>query len=328
MTAAERVGVFAVSCILLVATTAWAQNRVRVINNRSPIVSSDLVTPITYVDAGAELIRVSEQGIWVEVVLPGLNPRRETGFIARANLVGGAPPGRAPVAPTAAEPPPEPMPVPQQATSAPEPVRRPQAPTARIAPRVSLLGTGLRGFADVGAGSFLAHQSFDAVFGSAPIPGHIRGPWVGGGAQYQFRSGLFIEGEAQFFRQHGERVFVSGDTIFELGIPDTLTILPVSATVGYRFNGKKAAPFLGGGVGQYLVSEKTPFDDSSERAWSHPTSYHVVGGVEFRAGRGFDLAIQGKYLRAPDALTNGIGSAFGESDLGGVQLGIKLLIGR
>jgi opacity protein-like surface antigen len=188
-------------------------------------------------------------------------------------------------------------------------------------------GTGFRAFADVAVASFLARQSFDALFGSAPLPGQIRGPWVGAGAQYQSRSGLFIEGQAEFFRQRGERAFVSEATIFELGVPDTLLLLPVTGTLAYRFNGRKAAPFIGGGVGQYLTSERTPFDDSSERAWNRATSYHVVGGVEFRAGRSFGLAIQGRYTRAPNALTNGIGPAFGDSDLGGLQLGLKLLIG-
>src|SRR5204863_2788877 len=113
---------FAIVCLTM--TAAAQGQRVRVLNNRSPIVASDLLTPVTYVDAGAELIRVSEQGNWVEVVLPGLNPRRETGFIARANLTGGIPAPR-----TAAPPPatPESPAAPQRPIPAPEPVRRPPA---------------------------------------------------------------------------------------------------------------------------------------------------------------------------------------------------------
>src|SRR5262245_40520080 len=90
----------------LLSASAWSQERMRVIGNRSPILAHDFVTTLTYVEAGAELIVVGEQGNWVEVVLPGLNPRRETGFIARSNTgpLRGAPVRRAPVAPANSEP--------------------------------------------------------------------------------------------------------------------------------------------------------------------------------------------------------------------------------
>jgi len=52
----------------------------------------------------------------------------------------------------------------------------------------------------------MAHNSFDAVFGSAPIPGNIRGQWFGGGAQFKSKRGVFFERSAAFFRQTGERV--------------------------------------------------------------------------------------------------------------------------
>src|SRR5262245_19159979 len=315
--------------LLLLSASAWSQERMRVIGNRSPILAHDFVTTLTYVDAGSELIVVGEQGNWVEVVLPGLNPRRDTGFIARTNIgpLRGATVRRAPDAPPIAEPPPPtPPPVSQQPTPTPESARSSQqrAVAAATETRISLLGTGLRGFAKVGIGSFLAHQSFDAVLGSSKI----RGPWFGGGAQYQFRQGLFVEGEIAFFRQTGEHVFVNGDTIFKLGIPDTLTLLPVSATAGYRFHGRTVAPFVGGGIGQYVFSEKTPFDESAEHAWERANSYHVLGGVEFHAARGVGVAVQARYTRVPDALTGGVATVFNEDDLGGFQVAAKLLVGR
>src|SRR4051812_42157516 len=82
-------------------TSAWAQDRVRVINRQSPILAADLVTPVRHVDAGAELIVIRQQENWIEVLLPGLNPRRDTGFIARANVgpLREAPVPRQPAAP-------------------------------------------------------------------------------------------------------------------------------------------------------------------------------------------------------------------------------------
>jgi hypothetical protein len=310
-----------------VSTFAWAQNRVRVINSSTPILASDRVTPLTNVDAGAELIVISEQGNWIEVLLPGLNPRRETGFIARANIgpVRSVPAGQAPATGRPAEPPAAPQPAPRAEGQRPT---APSVPRQVSTSRVALLGTGLRGFATIGAESFLAQKSIDAVLGSAPIPGHLRGPWLGGGAQFQSRRGLFVEGEVGFFRRAGERVVVTDDTVFRLGIPDTLTLVPVTASVGYRFRTRSIGPFVGAGFGQYLFSEKTPFDDADERAWNKATSGHVFGGVEFRAARGLGIAAQARYSRVPGALTGGLATIFNETDLGGFQASAKVLIGR
>jgi len=324
---AVSIGVLMFIVLECFATNAVAQpERIRVVNDRSPILASDLITPVMYVDAGAELMMVGEQGNWIEVLLPGLNRRRETGFVAKGNI---APPRGTPVirrGPTAADAEP-PASSPQPATPpVSQPSRANAPPPGRRVATTAGLSTGLRGFGNVSLGAFTASHSFDAVLGSAPIPGHIRGPWLGAGAQYQARNGLFVEGGADFFRQTGQRVFVDGDTVYELGVPDKLTLIPVSATVGYRLKGRTAAPFVGGGIGQYLFSERTPFDDSSEHAWQHATSYHVLGGVEFRASREVGIAIQGRYTTTPDALSNGVGPALGESNLGGVQFGVKVLV--
>jgi len=82
---------------------------------------------------------------------------------------------------------------------------------------------------------------------------------------------MFVEGGIDMFRRTGQRVFVVGDTVFDLGVKDTLTLLPVSATIGYRFKGRTAAPFVGGGIGQYLSQEKAPFDEAVSTRGSGPT---------------------------------------------------------
>jgi opacity protein-like surface antigen len=294
--------VLTMCCVVCFTSGASGQDRVQVIKNRSSIVASNFVTVIATVDAGVELQQIRQQGNWIEVLLPGLNPRRSTGFIARVNVKPVGP------QPSAAEP--------ASSTDRPRTVSQ------------SRLTSGLRGFGNIGAGAFLARQSFDAVLGSAPIFGHLRGPWLGGGAQFQSRGGMFFEGGISFFRQTGQRVFVDGDTVFELGIPDALTIMPVTATLGYRFKGRSAAPFIGGGMGQYLFSETTPFDESSDRSWQRANSLHMLGGVEFHVARGLSVAVQGQYTRTPHALKGALGTVLGESDLGGMQFGAKVLIGR
>jgi hypothetical protein len=118
---------------------------------------------------------------------------------------------------------------------------------------------------------------------------------------------LFYKGGVGFFRQTGQRVFVNGDTISELGVPDTLTLMPVTATIGYRFRGRSVAAFVGGGTGQYLYSEQTSVDQSAEYGWHHANSFHGLGGVEFRAVHGMAIAVQGRYTRVPGALAGGNG---------------------
>jgi len=319
--------VLTMCCVVCCTRSALAQDRVQVVKNRCSIVAADFVTVIATVDAGVELRQMREQGNWIEVLLPGLNPRRSTGFIARVNVkpvrAASAPGARSDATRGATESPDirETPPQTSAIESGSSPERRGTVTQARLT-------SGLRGFGNIGAGAFLARQSFDAVLGSAPIFGRLRGPWLSGGAQFQSLSGVFFEGGISFFRQNGQRVFVEGDTVFGLGIPDTLTIVPVTATVGYRFKGRSAAPYIGGGVGQYLFSETTPFDQSSERSWQHANSLHMLGGVEFHVTRGVSVAVQGQYARTPHALRGALGTALGESDLGGVQLGAKVIIGR
>jgi hypothetical protein len=38
--------------------------------------------------------------------------------------------------------------------------------------------------------------------------------------------------------------------------------------------------------------------------------------------------VQARYTRVPDALTDGVATVFKEADLGGFQLGAKVLVGR
>ena len=78
--------VLTICCVVCCTSSALAQGRVQVVKNRCSIVAADFVTVIATVDAGVELQQMGEQGNWIEVLLPGLNPRRSTGFIARVNV--------------------------------------------------------------------------------------------------------------------------------------------------------------------------------------------------------------------------------------------------
>src|SRR5438034_750433 len=83
-------------------------------------------------------------------------------------------------------------------------------------------------FAQAGGSLFRAKNSFDTIFG-----GRL-GSTYGFGGQWVFPSGLFVQGAYERFRKTGSRVLVSGEQIFRLTIPDTLTVEPIDITLGYR----------------------------------------------------------------------------------------------
>jgi hypothetical protein len=182
----------------------------------------------------------------------------------------------------------------------------------------------LRGFGQAGFIGFAARQSVAAVTGQS------YGPTFGAGAQVRFRSGFYVQASFERFRRTGERVFVFEGETFPLGIPDTITVQPVVAAVGYRPpSSASIRPYVGVGLGTYHLQESSPFDDATEAIDQWHRGYHAHGGVEFWTRRWFAPAVEARYTTVPDALgTSGAAAAFKESNLGGWQVYGKILIGR
>jgi hypothetical protein len=182
--------------------------------------------------------------------------------------------------------------------------------------------TAVRGFGNIGYGWFDAHKSFDAVLGQ---PG---GFFFGAGGEFRFRNRLFVQGSLERFKRTGERAFVLDEEVFKLGIPDAVTVTPLAFTGGYRFPRRSMTPFVGGGFGRYFFTEKASFADPSENVDEQFTSYHVLGGVEWRGGGLLATAFEVQYTHVPDALDGGVAAAFNEHNLGGVEVRLKILVGR
>lgn len=258
-------------------------------------------TVATTVNIGTTLEIVGQQGNWYEVILPGPEWQpRQTGFIAksRVDLVSGTPPA---------------------STASPRRQARSQAPAARGRARSSS-----RVFAEAGYGRFTAKQTFDAVLGT---PG---GPWYGGGVLHQRASGLFVQGEVEFFSATGERVFVNNGTVFPLGLTDTVTIMPVMGSVGMRkaYGRRGLAFYVGAGAGVYLLRETSEFSDPADDVKQTDVAYRGLAGLEFPLSRAVAAALEVKYTAVPNSLTGATAEAFDEHDLGGVQVQVKLLFGR
>src|SRR5688572_2228182 len=158
--------------------------------------------------------------------------------------------------------------------------RRPSAPPPPV-PSIAV-----RGFFDVGATIFTAKDSFEAILGSSS------GTVYGGGGEVVLRQGWFFGGRVARFENDGQRVFVSGGEVFDLGIDTTITITPIELTGGYRLNapGRRVIPYAGGGIGTYRYREESEFAAGDDDVDESFTSYHVLGGAEFRITRWLGVA--------------------------------------
>ncbi len=279
------------------AASASAQTTVLVRVDQSTIWTHDFRSPAVVVRAGSILTVVGERKDWYEVVVPGLDGLKgETGFIFKPFVADAKEAVRLPAR-----------------SSPPSAVAR-----ARMArPRQ----IGFAGFGQFGYSRFSAQNSFQAITGAGG------GAVVGGGAEVRIGN-LFLGGSLDRYTQTGQRVLVIDREVFGLGIPDTISLVPMKALAGWRFEHGYATPYLGGGIGMVLFKEESLAADPGENIQTRFMSYHAIAGVEFRNGW-VATAFEVEYSRIPDSIgKGGASAAFQESNLGGVVGRIKILVGR
>ncbi len=181
--------------------------------------------------------------------------------------------------------------------------------------------------AQVGRLSQTAGDSFTAILGSST------GRIYGGGVELTLRSGLFARLDVSRFAAEGQRVDSVDGQIVPLGIPLSISLLPVEFTGGYRLRpyvlGRRRqmrlVPFVGGGVGSVAYHEETDAAHPEERVSERYTSYHLLGGVDVPLGRRVALGVDAAKRWIPDGMgSGGISQKFGESDLGGSVLRLRV----
>lgn len=185
----------------------------------------------------------------------------------------------------------------------------------------------IRGFGDLGATSFTASDSFEAVLGSRA------GVLFGGGIEVVLPATVFVHARVARFQKDGARVFVFDGETFPLGIATTVRITPVELTGGYRFRsrGSRLVPYVGGGVGWHRYTETSDFAEDDENISTTRTGYHMVGGAELRVTRWLGVAGEVQWTTVPDALgqhPDSVSAAFEETDLGGTTFRVKFVVGR
>lgn len=207
------------------------------------------------------------------------------------------------------------------ACAAPASAQTGRAPGPPERPAVSV-----RLFGDGGIDRFAASRSFNAIFGENT------GPVYGGGAEVALRAGWFLRAGVWRFRQRGERAVRLDNQTFKLGIPLTVTLMPVEVSAGYRFAGRgrtRLIPYVGAGVSSHSYKETSEFAEGDENVDERFTGYQVLGGVEARVHRLFGVAGEIQYTAVPDAIgAGGLSAEFGEKDLGGLIVRARLLFGR
>lgn len=300
--------------ITLSASAAFAQSKVRVVQDNTMIWHIGVSVAAGTVPAGTVLEVVRQTGTFYEVLIPEkFGGQGQVRRIAASSVevisrsVNPSVRRNAPVERTSPDPD-------AQRSASPSPVVHERGEPAMA----------VRGFGQAGLMMPSARESFRTVAGDA------YGFAFGGGAQVRFRNGLFVEGSLDQFRKTGERVFVYDDTVFPLGIPNTITVRPLLFTAGYRFGpSRSVVPYLGGGIGLFSLTERTSFSEGGESTDDQSTGYRMSGGLELRSSQFVSTALEAAYTRVPNSLgIGGVSQLFGERDLGGFEFRVKLLFGR
>jgi opacity protein-like surface antigen len=262
---------------------------------------------IATLPAGVPLDALARDAQWIEVRLPERfgGPGDVRGFVFNGHVTHVSGPALAALPGPSAAP---------AAVSGSAARRRPVSRAPRF---------GVRGYAEGAYQWFTAADSFKAILDTSG------GLYYGGGAQVHIGP-IYVDVGVSRFEDTGERAFVFEGDVFRLGIPDRITMTPVVVTAGYRFPIRdRIVPYIGGGVGSLRFEETSDFADANENVSERFTSYHGVAGMEYSVTRWAFVAGEVRYAAVPDALgAPGISGEFDESNLGGLSVAVKVLIGR
>lgn len=270
------------------------------------------LTPLRTLAVGTTLMVERVEEDWVQVTFNDRQFGRRLGWIERRSIrmnIFETPP---------AEPKPTPAPLPGQGQARPgvrPAIRRQPAPI------------GLRLLGSAASDSMSAAESFRAVTGSDRVPSY------GGGIQVtNLWHGLYAEVAAERSVRDGQRVFVSGDDVFALGIPLRVRMTPIDVVGGWR-----SAPvgrfMTYGGAGMTFVRYEETSDfadaDENENVKEDGLGVVAVAGVEVRLSNWVHVRGEGRYRRVNDVLgLGGASAAFEETRLGGFGGGLKIVLGR
>jgi opacity protein-like surface antigen len=273
---------------------------------------------VMVLDQGTEVRILAKTGSWLKV---RLTKDGTTGFIFRTLVRTIRSESGKSASPTIAAPP--------KRRAAPS---QPAAPKQTAARRTSRSKVGpsrdgphfvVRAFGQASYVSFSAKQSFNAIMGSSS------GSGLGGGVQLRYGPAFLQLGLSRYSKS-GERVFELDGEVYPLGVKDTVTVTPLTAIGGMRVLQRgRLAVHVGAGIGSCSFKETSDFEDDSEGVDESFTSYHLIAGAEYRIHRFVAVGLECHYTSVPNAIgQGGVSAVFDETNLGGVGVQLKLLVGK
>jgi hypothetical protein len=165
-----------------------------------------------------------------------------------------------------------------------------------------------------------ASRSAQAIF-----DGTSGGPTGGLSARYALGRSFFVSLAGRYFTRKGERVFVAapGSPAFRLGHPLTVKIIPVYASLGYRFSQKaRLVPYVTAGGGVTAYRERSTVAGEVLTYEATKPSAHLALGADFGRGR-VRFGAEAGYSFVPKTIgdgINGVSKVYGEDDVGGLSL--------
>ena len=174
--------------------------------------------------------------------------------------------------------------------------------------------------------AFAAQKTFDAVLGTASVR-----PFWGGGLQVGLLDHFFVQLNASRYGQSGQRAFVAPDgTIFPLNIPLDVSITTFEVAGAYRRPIVRRVWAYGAvGITRDAYTETSSFADAAENTDASAAGLAVLGGVEVRVHPWVSVAGEFAHTRVHGILgSGGISKDFGEDNLGGNAIRLRILVGR
>lgn len=170
---------------------------------------------------------------------------------------------------------------------------------------------GYQGFSSAGDS---AKAVFDGSTGTSTLGGSVR---------FGLTRSLFAGAGVRVMKKEGERVFVEGpgSTVFRLGHPLEVRLVPVYGFVGWRFMPESSlVPYLSAGGGFTSYSEESTVGGLTESESFSKATWHVAAGADYAIGA-FGIGFEARFTSVPNVIgLGGVSKIYGETDLGGFSV--------
>jgi hypothetical protein len=172
--------------------------------------------------------------------------------------------------------------------------------------------------------AFAATESFEAVAGTARHPG-----FGGGILASRLWRGLFLDVAMFQTKIDGERVFLSGTSVYKLGIPLQVKITPIDLAAGWRLTNGRLSSFLGAGISSVAYRETGGFSEGDDNVSQRKSGPLVLAGVDVAVTRWVRVGGELRYRAVKGILgASGISAAYDENQLGGTSGALRVSVGR